>query len=292
MSETKPQRVVGAPIWGIFLLFLGVVFLLQTLDVLPWGLWGTLWRFWPVLIIIVGLGILLRRYNVWLVSLIIAVALGACLGIAVWQYGLSSPGGTIATSCSHSLDGIERARVEADFTAANISISSLASSSPNLVEVKGGNMKVDFHQQGSEGRLYLSTGKADSNGINYEAKLTRNIPLVIDVMSTVGNLELDLSNLEIAELRLDIDDGNCEVTMPSSAGTTEVEIEADAANIEVTIPAEVAARIQADTDFCVFSMNENRFHKQGDYYISDAFDTAPNRIYLEIDCDVGRLRVK
>ena len=87
MAGEKPQGIVGVPIWGIFLLFLGVVFLLQTLDVLSWGLWGTLWRFWPVLIIIVGLGILLRRYNVWLVSLLVLAILGACLGIAIWQYG-------------------------------------------------------------------------------------------------------------------------------------------------------------------------------------------------------------
>ena len=86
MSEEKSPRVIGVPVWGIFLVFLGIVFLLQTLDVLPWGLWGTLWRFWPVLIIITGLGILLRHYNVWLVSLLILVVLGAGLGIAIWQY--------------------------------------------------------------------------------------------------------------------------------------------------------------------------------------------------------------
>ena len=88
MSEKKPQRVVGVSIWGIFLLFLGVVFLLQTLNVLRWGLWGTLWRFWPVLIIVIGLGILLRHYNTWLLSLLVLAILGACLGIAVWQYAI------------------------------------------------------------------------------------------------------------------------------------------------------------------------------------------------------------
>ncbi len=86
MSGEKPQRVVGVSIWGIFLLFLGIVFLLQTLDVLNWGLWRTLWRFWSVLIIIIGLVILLRRYNAWLVSLLVLAILGACLGIAIWQY--------------------------------------------------------------------------------------------------------------------------------------------------------------------------------------------------------------
>jgi len=88
MSEEEPPRIASAPVWGVFLLFLGIVFLLQTTGFLPWGLWGTLWRFWPVLIIIIGVGILLRRYNVWLVSLLILVMFGACLGIAAWQYGV------------------------------------------------------------------------------------------------------------------------------------------------------------------------------------------------------------
>ena len=153
MSEKEPQRVVGVPIWGILLLFLGVVFLLQTLDILPWGLWGTLWRFWPVLIIIIGLGILLRRYNVWLVSLLILALLCACLGIAVWQYGPSPPAGATTKSYSEPLGSLECAQIELDFTAGSLAISSLPSSSPNFVEAdsevrKGdGGMNLDFHQQ-------------------------------------------------------------------------------------------------------------------------------------------------
>ena len=93
MADENLRRQPGIPILGIILLFLGVVFLLQNFNVLPMGLWETLWRFWPVLIIIVGLGIILRRYNVWLVSLLILAILGACLGIAMWQYQPPLPAG-------------------------------------------------------------------------------------------------------------------------------------------------------------------------------------------------------
>ncbi len=89
MSETRTPREDRVPIGGVILLFLGVVFLLHTLGILPWGVWGVLWRFWPVVLIIVGLGILLRRYNHWLVSLLLLALLFACLGIAVWQYNAS-----------------------------------------------------------------------------------------------------------------------------------------------------------------------------------------------------------
>ncbi|MEE8413199.1 MAG: DUF5668 domain-containing protein [Dehalococcoidales bacterium] len=85
MSEEKQPGKQFVPIWGILLLFLGTVFLLQTFSILSWGIWDTLWRFWPVLLIMAGLGVLLRRFNVWLVSLLMVALLLACLGIAVWQ---------------------------------------------------------------------------------------------------------------------------------------------------------------------------------------------------------------
>lgn len=93
MADEKLRRQPGIPVLGILLLFVGVVVLLQNFNVLPAGLWETLWRFWPVLIIIVGLGIILRRYNVWLVSLLILAILGACLGIAIWRYEPPLPAG-------------------------------------------------------------------------------------------------------------------------------------------------------------------------------------------------------
>ena len=64
------------------------------------------------------------------------------------------------------------------------------------------------------------------------------------------------------------------------------------ANIELTIPDGVAAKMQVDTDLSAFDVDESRFPKQGDYYISNNFDTTQDRIYLEIDCGVGRVQVK
>lgn len=301
MSEQRPYRVTSAPIWGIFLLFLGIVFLLQTLNILPWGLWGTLWRFWPVLIIIIGLGVLLRPYNVWLVSLLILAVLGASLGIAIWQHGPSLSVGMVTKSYSEPLGDIEHAQIEIDFSAGSIIVGSLPPGSSNFVEADSeirnsrNTMNVDFHQQESEGNLYLSATNQQfwgEAGTRWEVRFTRNIPLAINVRSAASSMELDLREFEVTELRLDVDAGNYKVTMPSSAGTSNIEIEVDAANIEVIVPDGVAARIQMDTTLSVSDVDKNRFPKQGAYYVSDNFDTAQNRIYLVIDCAVGRVQVR
>ncbi len=303
MPEEKQSRQHYAPIWGIFLLFLGIVFLLQSLDVLPWALWGSLWHFWPVLLIITGLGFLLGCYNVWLVSVLILALLFACLGIAIWQYEPSSPVGQGTKSYSEPLDSLEQAHIEIDFSVGSLIMSSLPLSSLNFVEAdcKAGNgnvdMRVDFRRQGSEGTLYLSKEQVNSPFWNEDdnrcqVRLTRNIPLTLNVKSAASNSELDLSQLQVTELRLDMDAGNCKVMMPSSTNTVHAYIKADVANVEVNIPDGVAAKIQVDTDLSAFDINESRFPKQGDYYISDNFDTAQNRIYLEVESNVGRVQVK
>ena len=301
MSEQKSPTGHHIPIWGIFLLFLGIVFLLQTLNILPWGLWGTLWRFWPVLIIAIGLGILLRHYNPWLVSALILVLLLASLGIAIWQYGPSPLEGQITKSYSEPLGNLESAQIEIDFTAGYLAIGNLNPGSPNFVEVSSrlsngdGDIRANFRRQNSNGRLYLSTERVNRQfwtETDWEVKFTRNIPLTIDVKSAVGNLDLDLTELKVTELRMDVDAGNYIVRMPSSAGATRAYIKADVANVELTIPDGVAARLKADVDLGDLDIDRSRFPRKGDYYMSDGFEVAENRIELELDGDIGRFQVK
>lgn len=54
----------------------------------------------------------------------------------------------------------------------------------------------------------------------------------------------------------------------------------------------MAARNQLDTDLSAFDVDIHRFPQQGDYYISDDFNSAENQIELEIDSDVGWVGVK
>ncbi len=303
MAENKRRRAGSPPVWGILLVFVGTILLLQTLDVLPWGLWGTLWRFWPVLIIIVGVGILLRRYNVWLVSLLVLAILGACLGIAIWQQGTFPLSEITTRSYSKSLGNLEYIQIEMDFTAGSAIIDSLPSSSANLIEadftVKNGqeSMKVTFQREDNQGKLSLNTEQHNQQiwretGIKWTVNLTRNIPLTINVRSAASNLNFDLDKLKVVELRLDIDAGNCQVTMPSSAGITRAYIEVDATNLEVIIPKGVAAKIWADADLTAFYVDTSRFSKRGDYYISQDFESAENQVEIVIDCDVSRVQVK
>jgi hypothetical protein len=51
----------GGLFFGLLLLFLGIAFLLNTLGLIPHGFWHAILPFWPVLLILWGLDILLGR---------------------------------------------------------------------------------------------------------------------------------------------------------------------------------------------------------------------------------------
>ena len=302
MPEPEPPKERCVPVWGLFLIFLGIVFLLQTLSALPWGLWGTLWRLWPVLIIIIGINILLRHRNPWLVSALILALLFASLGVAIWQHGDTSlPSGEVTKSYSEPLDNLEHARIQINFNAGSLTISSLPSGSANFAEADSGtnlgDMRTDFQRQDGKGTLCLSTEQAnwrfwDEVETRWEVSFTRNIPLTMDIKSAAGDLDLDLSELKIAELQMDLDVGNCTVKMPSVTGTTHAYIKTNVANLEITIPDEVAARLKIDTELSALDVDSRRFPRKGDYYISSNFESAQNRLELELDCDIGRVLIK
>lgn len=46
---------------GFFLIFIGALLFLNTLEVLPWKIWQDLLSLWPILIILMGLNILMGK---------------------------------------------------------------------------------------------------------------------------------------------------------------------------------------------------------------------------------------
>lgn len=69
---------------GIFLLFIGVVSLLATLDVIDFS-WAIAWKLWPMLFIFVG--ILVLPVKDWLKAVLLLAALG--VGVLLYQHEAS-----------------------------------------------------------------------------------------------------------------------------------------------------------------------------------------------------------
>ena len=133
MSETKSPKKYRISIWGIILVFVGVVLLLQNFNILPWGLWAMLWTFWPVILILIGLNIIIGRRKPWLSAFLVLAVLGVFLGLAAWQYQMP-PCQEVAITHLEPRGDLREAVVDVEFQAGRLRLFALPTDSPNLVE--------------------------------------------------------------------------------------------------------------------------------------------------------------
>jgi len=298
--ERRPHRHGRGFVFPIFLIVVGVLLLLQTLGVLPWDLWATLWRFWPVLLILLGLSIVLRRASPWVMPGITLLVLAGVVGAAVAIDWPLLGGGTYTKSFNAPLDGVERARVEIEFGAGKLYIASLLSSSENLVEGEfsgtTGEVETSFRRSDGEATLKLSRAWSvfgwRSVEEDWSVRLTGRIPLELDIDAGASDADLDLTELVVSNFSLDTGAADLEVRFPRGAGTTEARIKAGAAKLELVVPQGVAASISVDSGLSSVSVDEERFPKAGGKYESPDFASAQNRLTLDIAVGAASVTVR
>ncbi len=307
MAEPEPRGHAGVVVWGSFLLLLGTVFILQTTGVLPWTLWGTLWRFWPAVLIVAGIALLMRRASFWLVTLVSLAVFGGSLGIAIWQHGPVVEANVISAFVAVPRGEETSVEVVIDFDAVAVDIGSLPAASSNLAEIESDEingrprLRLDTDRSAGVAELRLRTADLNfwasgwswtSGWSRWRIDLARDTPLVIEIDLAAGDMDLDLSRLDVERLTVNTAAGNLEIILPEGAGDTEVIIDAAAASVVVRVPDGVAARITADVTFGDADIDTGRFPRRGGGYESADYATAENRVDITINVSLGRVAVR
>jgi len=90
IAEGQHRRYHGGGVWGVFLIFSGSLLLLNSFGTLPWEIWNRFIDFWPVLLILVGIRIMLGKslLSRLLMSLISLTVLGS---IFLYVLGKEAP---------------------------------------------------------------------------------------------------------------------------------------------------------------------------------------------------------
>jgi len=286
----------GFPLWGLVLVALGVIFLLQNLDVIGWDIWGTLWRFWPVLLVLIGLNILLGGRTPWLMfGITVVVLAGIVVAAVVIERSRTT---AVGASFSQPLQGIERAEIEVNFGAGELLIGGLLGGSASLAEGKGyPEVRQDFRRQGSTGVLKLSVpGRAfwpfGDNGLRLEASFNRDLPLDLTVKTGASDVFMDLEGLRVERFEMSIGAARAVLRLPASAGTTVAVVNAGAAAVSISIPQGVSARIKSETGLGSFYVDPSRFPKVGDIHESPGYATATNRVDLTVKSGVASIDIR
>ncbi len=303
MSEQTESRNQGGGLVGaVILIGLGVAFLLNNMGILSVN-WLGLLRFWPVLLILVGLDVLLGRRSL-IGQLIMAVlGLAIVIGVIYLASGTAVSADAITRQISQPLGEVEELDVTLQLGAFATNITTLSDSN---MAVSGDyttdpqlELIVDYDDSGSTGKLEISQeddmvfplpGNGNFSG-ELNLGLTDNIPVKLEVNAGAGDLDLDLTGLNLTSLDLNLGAGQLTLLLPEQ-GDFEVSVGGGVGDIQVTVPDSLDARIDIDSAI-VGRTIDNRFEKRDDsLWQSSGYDGADNRVKLEIDAAVGNIVVR
>ena len=307
MREREYHPTIVGP---LILITVGVLLLLNQMGKLPWTIWETLWHFWPVILILFGLEILVkgsRSLAAYITVLLIAiVVLGGTIGYAMY-HDWQSAKPRKATGTENLLEArqdADQGHITLKFGAGKLEIGAL-SDSPNFVE---GEIVYGQFALKAEKEFYVSDGRAvfslraqsrpipfwppNARGDYWNIKFTPRIPLEMEIDSGAGKVKIDLSELKVTKLTLKTGVGETSITLPATAGMTDASIITGVGSTTVHIPNGVGARIQISQGIGSVRVDSTRFTRSEDAYVSTNYHTADNKLELEIKGGVGSITIK
>lgn len=206
------------------------------------------------------------------------------------QQGWSAPGAN-AQRLSLDLAGATRSEIRLDIAWGRVTLG--AAPAGKLIE---GTFDPPVTVQGGPDKVRLAIEAPWVNWLNWadwRLGLSTEIPIRLVVASAVSSLDLDLSDVKLAELELKDAVGRAMVRLPRAAGMTKVWVEGAIAAVEFRVPDGVAAYIRTAGAIEGSSIDRTRFPDQGHgVHTSPDYQTAAHRVDIDCRTAIGSLTVR
>jgi hypothetical protein len=259
--------------WGILIILLGFMLLLNTFGILTINAWKI---FWPLVLILIGTWFLIRP--------------------------LFHRSGHQAESITIPLENATSLRLKVKHGAGRLHIGSEPINSQTALSgtffdgvdydthLDGGEMKIKLK---APSESYLDFFSASGfEGLIWDVNVNRDLPLALEVNSGASETNLDLTDLKIKELEISTGASNTQVILPASAGYTHAKINSGAASVNIRVPDGVAGRFNIRHGMAGIHVDTLRFPFVGNAYETPGFSTASNRIEMNIETGVGSVEIR
>ena len=301
--------------WGLMLMLIGVLIIGRNLNLLYFD-WYNFLKLWPVIFILWGISVLPIR-DVFKIGLLVVV-----LGGATW-FVLDAPYSGRAWPFGYRWNNTERylghnhwqseARGEQSF---NIPYNDTIQYAKLKMDAAAGrfylqdttNNLLDLHERGTRNPFkYILEQNENETKIdisarrphviffgqdNRDVKLKLNLKPVwnIDLNAGASELDFDMSRYKVERFSIDGGAGSFKVTLGDLYPNTQFKLDAGASSIVIRVPEKSGCDLRLSS--VLSDRHLEGFTKIGDqHYQTDNYDTAKNKIHLNIDAAVSSFTI-
>jgi hypothetical protein len=310
------------------LILLGLLFLGREFNLLSFH-WGDLARFWPVLLIVIGLNMVLGKSNSQANSLLLmlcflAIPFGMMRSCQKdwkqnhhWHWDDDddddddkgddkeiSGFGAVSRSFSEDITAdITEASLEMNAGASGIVISD---STQKLFEAEtkstfGGynltkkvsdgkaNLVFKMDKNDDDDEVHIEFDEKNLNKNETKIQLNSRIPWSLDLNIGVSGANLDLSNYQINKLNLNTGVSGVDIKLGDKANLSKLEIKAGVAGIKIKIPSAVGVKVKA-TGFLT-GQDLPGYTERNGYKYSENYEKSSKKVEINYEGAIGGFEV-
>jgi len=294
--------------WGISLLFLGTLLLLQNFEIIEFS-WSQIWRFWPVLFILVGINIITAKLNPNIGVPIVSIFTVLVLGLFVYKgvqpsNEYNSDKLDLYNDNSENNENIDSAEAssfneeyDTRYKTAKLIINGAAGSF-KLNNTTKQLFKVDI--DGTFKKYMLKKTETDTsatielnNNKNYsntfknnkisDLDISLNDNPIWDIEANIGagEIDLDLTSFKIRNAILKGGAAAFNITLGNKLNSTTLTAETGVASVEIKIPELTGCRINVNSGLSAKEFIGFNNLGKGVYETSN-FEKSTNKIYINL----------
>ena len=328
MARDRSRRYTrsGSIVFPILLIAFGALFLIAQWrpDFDPFA---TIWsyrKFWPVILILIGLGKIWdysrqRSYeaeqsraqggaagappppsSVGTILGVIAVVL--LLGVLVWRGGTRTGAHGFGVTMRHDvrsvdLQGAKNVRARIEMGAGSLTVSG---DGGHLLDANfdyresDGEPELDYNVSDETGELNVSqrdTGPHILGGDNrntWRLRFSDQVPLALSVNLGAGEGRLRLERLDVSKLDMNVGAGRVEVDLTGERQKDlNVDIQGGVGEAVIRVPKSVG--VVANVSGGLGAIDTHGLRHDGDEYINEAYGHTPATIHIRVQGGVGRI---
>ena len=296
--------------WGILFIGLGLLVLINNFTNIFMD-WSTIWKLWPLTIVLIGLSILVKHKSgksviAGLAAIVLALAIFASFKTAThfvnndFQIDLGDEADNKygITEYNESFDStLTFATLNFDAGGGTFKISD---TTPDLIyattEGIQNNYSLTRYDNDSSSTINFKMGKKAvfRFGDDYKNKVDINLNTkpVWDMNFDVGaaSMDFDLTPFKVKDVDVDMGAASITIKINDLYPETNISVDAGASDINILIPKGSGCKIV--TDGALSSKHFSEFKKiDSDNYQTENFNEATNKVYVNIECGVSSISV-